>query len=131
MAPLLLPGTGLGIGDTADLMRKDRNRRPAFAGYTQPGSDLSDAPRGRPLGTCGCASALRRSPVAALPGRQYRADRRELRGLDLLRAAAPEFVDRARVVLPVHGRRLLPRAAVVGAQLDHLDVPPRQLGSHP
>jgi membrane associated rhomboid family serine protease len=38
----------------------------------------------------------------------------ELRGLALLRAAAPELVDLPRLVLPLHGRRQLPRPGALG-----------------
>ena len=77
------------------------------------------------------APALRRTSVASLPDRQRRAHRRELRRVDLLRAPAPATVGLPRFVLPVHGRRHLPRAGAVGRQLDHGDVPARQLGPHP
>src|SRR4051794_14345118 len=74
--------------------------------------------------------ALRRHTRAALPAGQRRADPRELRRLDLLRAAAPERVRRARVVLPVLGRRDVPRAAALGAELADEHVHARQLGPH-
>jgi hypothetical protein len=46
-------------------------------------------------------------------------------------ASAPQRGDRARFVLPVHGRQRLPRARAVGRQLDHRDVPAWRLGPHP
>src|SRR3954462_2228369 len=52
--------------------------------------------------------AVRRNPGPALPDRQRRADRGVLRSLDLLRAAPPELVRPARLVLPVLRQRLLP-----------------------
>jgi hypothetical protein len=59
------------------------------------------------------------------------ADRRELRGLDLLRAAAPGLFDFPCVVLSVHRRRRLQRAGAVGDQLDHGDVHAREHPSGP
>ena len=60
------------------------------------------------------ASALGRHPGAALPVRQRRDHRRQLRGLALLRAPAPQPRRLPRLVLPVHGQRRLPRPGAVG-----------------
>jgi len=77
------------------------------------------------------ASALRRDPCTSLPDRQRCDHRRQLRGVALLRAPAPAVVCLPRLLLPLHRQRLLPRSRAVGRQLDHFDVPARQLGSHP
>src|SRR3954452_15291383 len=76
-------------------------------------------------------SVLRWTERPQLPVRERGDHRRQLRGLDLLRAAAPEPVDRTRVVLSLHRERLLPRPRVVDRELAHRDVPARELGPHP
>src|SRR5262249_40829242 len=67
-------------------------------------------------------------PDPALSDRQRLDHRRELRGLDLLRAPASESIGLPRLLLSLHGQQLLSRAGVVGSQLDHVDVPARKLG---
>ncbi len=76
-------------------------------------------------------SALRRIVCQALADREHRPDRGELRGLDLLRASEPPVGGVPCVLLSVHRRRILSRPGAVGHQLDHFDVPARELGSHP
>ena len=95
-------------------------------------SERSPMPAGRrPSQRCAHASALRRHPGSALPDRQRRDHRGELRRLALLRAAAPAISVVPRVVLSVHRQRVLQRPRALGDQLADGDVHARKLGPHP
>src|SRR5262249_8134199 len=83
---------------------------------------LKDSARAPPLG---------RDSDSALSDRQRLDHRRELRGLAFLRAPPPPKVCLPRLLLPLLGQPLLSCARVLGRELDHLDVPARELGSHP
>src|SRR5262249_44521925 len=84
------------------------------AAFTQLLRDLADAAPPKPRDACLHDPALGRHPCKTIPVRQHLADRRELRGLAVLRAAAPELVDLPRIVLSVPRQRPLPRAGAVG-----------------
>src|SRR5271165_1634420 len=83
--------------------------------------------------TCATTATTRRASPAprAVPGRQHRADRGQLRRVHLVRAAEHELSGVPRLVLPVHRRQRLPGARAVGGELDHRHVPARRLGPHP
>src|SRR4029453_5460623 len=77
------------------------------------------------------ASALRWIASSALPDRQRLDHRRQLRGLAVLRDAAPAPCRVPCVLLSLHGQPQLQRPRELGRQLDHRDVPARKLGPHP